>query len=102
MQLFLRILALAGFILAIAVGVISGTWKYAIATATLSALLFIVTLRTPASETRSVTKANKNTDTSNSTVIAGASVTAHSKSCDSTSSSSSFDGGSSGGADGGC
>ncbi|WP_161568639.1 hypothetical protein [Pseudoalteromonas phenolica] len=45
MRLFLRVLALAGFVLAIAIGVISGTWKYAIATAALSTLLFIVTFK---------------------------------------------------------
>lgn len=100
MQLFLRILALAGFVLAITLGIISGTWKYAIATAALSILLFIVTLKKPENPSRKVTKMSKGTDNANATSIAGASITAHNLSNDSSCSSSSFDSG--GGADGGC
>lgn len=98
MRLFLRILALAGFVLAITIGIISGSWKYAIATAALSTLLFIVTLKKP----EKATKVGKGTDNTNATIIAGASITTHNLSNDSSSSPSSFDSSSGGGADGGC
>ena len=102
MRLFLQVLALAGFVLAITIGIISGTWKYAIATAALSTLLFIVTLRKTERPTRTATTVGKGTDNTNATIIAGASITTHNLSNDSSSSSSSFDSGSGGGADGGC
>lgn len=102
MRLLLRVLAIAGVLLAVVIGVMFGTWNYAIATAALSALLFIATFRNTSNQTGSSAKLSKQSDPSNATVIAGASITAHNQSNESSSSSSSFDAGSSGGADGGC
>lgn len=100
MRLLLRVIAIAGVLLAVVIGVMFGAWNYAIATAALSALLFIATFRNTSNQTGSPAKLSKQTDPSNATVIAGASITAHNQSNDSFSSSSSFDTG--GGADGGC
>ena len=100
MRLLFRVLAIAGVLLAVVIGVMFGTWKYAIATAALSTLLFIVTLKKPENPSRKVTKMGKGTDNANATSIAGASITAHNLSNDSSCTSSSFDSG--GGADGGC
>ena len=100
MRLLLRVLAIAGVLLAVVIGVMFGAWNYAIATAALSALLIIATFRNTSNQTGSPAKLSKQTDPSNATVIAGASITAHSQSIDSSSSSSSSDAG--GGAGGGC
>ena len=44
MRLLFKVLAIAGVLLAVVIGVMFGIWNYAITTAALSTLLFIVTL----------------------------------------------------------
>lgn len=99
MRLFLRLLSIAAIIAAVVVGVIFGSWKYAIAAIALSVLLLIVTMRkSQTSDTRS----RNNSNAADPSIIAGSSISTGGLSSGSSQSSSGCDAGSSGGADGGC